>query len=125
MAEATVAADRPSVGRIWWLAIRPNTLPAAIAPVLVGLGLAIGSGVFSPLPAAACLAVALLLQVAANLANDLADFRSGADTDGLAGLQELAGYATALFYRTDEEHEGKDAFLEKRKPDFTKFPKRP
>ena len=48
-----------------------------------------------------------------------------ADTDGLAGLQELAGYATALFYRTDEAHEGKDAFLEKRKPDFTTFPKRP
>lgn len=48
-----------------------------------------------------------------------------ADTDGLAGLQELAGYATALYYTTDEAHEGKDAFLEKRRPDFTRFPRRP
>ena len=48
-----------------------------------------------------------------------------ADTDGLAGLQELAGYATALYYTTDEAHEGKDAFLEKRRPDFSRFPRRP
>jgi len=48
-----------------------------------------------------------------------------ADTDGLAGLQELAGYATALYYTTDEAHEGKDAFLDKRNPDFTRFPRRP
>jgi naphthoate synthase len=48
-----------------------------------------------------------------------------ADTDGLAGLQELAGYATALYYTTDEAHEGKDAFLAKRRPDFSKYPRRP
>jgi naphthoate synthase len=41
-----------------------------------------------------------------------------AETDGLAGLQELAGNATHLFYRTDEAMEGRDAFLEKRPPDF-------
>lgn len=48
-----------------------------------------------------------------------------ADTDGLAGLQELAGNATALFYMTPEGQEGRDAFLAKRPPDFGKFPRRP
>jgi naphthoate synthase len=48
-----------------------------------------------------------------------------ADTDGLAGIQELAGNATALFYATPEAQEGRDAWLEKRRPDFSKFPKRP
>lgn len=48
-----------------------------------------------------------------------------ADTDGLAGIQELAGNATALFYATAEGREGRDAFLEKRDPDFGKFPRRP
>jgi naphthoate synthase len=48
-----------------------------------------------------------------------------ADTDGLAGIQELAGNATALFYMTDEAQEGRDAFLERRSPDFGKFPRRP
>jgi naphthoate synthase len=42
-----------------------------------------------------------------------------AETDGLAGLQELAGQATHLFYRTDEAQEGRNAFLEKRRPDFS------
>jgi naphthoate synthase len=46
-------------------------------------------------------------------------------TDGLAGLQEFAGNATGLYYTTDEAHEGSRAFLEKRRPDFTKFPRRP
>ena len=46
-------------------------------------------------------------------------------TDGLAGLQEFAGNATGLYYTTDEAHEGSTAFLEKRAPDFTKFPRRP
>lgn len=48
-----------------------------------------------------------------------------ADTDGLAGLQQLAGDATMLYYMTDEAKEGKQAFLEKREPDFTKFPRLP
>ena len=48
-----------------------------------------------------------------------------ADCDGQAGLQELAGSATLLFYQTGEGNEGKQAFLEKRKPDFSKFPRFP
>jgi naphthoate synthase len=48
-----------------------------------------------------------------------------ADSDGLAGIQELAGNTTALFYMTEEGQEGRDAFLEKRDPDFRRFPRRP
>jgi naphthoate synthase len=48
-----------------------------------------------------------------------------ADCDGQAGLQELAGNATMLFYMTEEGQEGRNAFLEKRKPDFSRFPRRP
>jgi 1,4-dihydroxy-2-naphthoate octaprenyltransferase len=95
------APARPSAARAWLLAIRPATLPAAVGPVLVGLGVAVGEGVFVPGPALGALAVALLLQIASNLANDLFDFRSGADTAerlgpprvaalGLIGERELA-----------------------------------
>ncbi|MEA1049278.1 1,4-dihydroxy-2-naphthoyl-CoA synthase [Lamprobacter modestohalophilus] len=48
-----------------------------------------------------------------------------ADSDGLAGIQELAGNATGLFYQTAEAQEGRDAFLEKRAPDFGPFRRRP
>ena len=48
-----------------------------------------------------------------------------ADCDGQAGLQELAGNTTMLFYMTEEGQEGRNAFVEKRTPDFSKFPKRP
>ncbi len=44
-----------------------------------------------------------------------------AETDGLSGIQELAGHATHLFYKTPESIEGKNAFLQKRKPDFSEF----
>ncbi|MHB1629078.1 MAG: 1,4-dihydroxy-2-naphthoyl-CoA synthase [Bacilli bacterium] len=47
------------------------------------------------------------------------------DTDGLAGLQQMAGDATMMFYMTEEAREGKDAFLEKRSPDFSQFPRLP
>ncbi len=48
-----------------------------------------------------------------------------ADTDGLAGLQQFAGDATMLFYMTEEGQEGRDSYVEKRDPDFSKFPRRP
>jgi len=48
-----------------------------------------------------------------------------ADLDGQAGIQELAGNATLLYYMTEEAKEGKNAYLEKRKPDFKKFPRFP
>ena len=48
-----------------------------------------------------------------------------ADCDGQAGLQELAGNATLLFYMSEEAQEGRNAFVEKREPDFSRFPRRP
>jgi naphthoate synthase len=48
-----------------------------------------------------------------------------ADTDGLAGIQQLAGDATLLYYMSEEAQEGRDAYVQKRAPDFARFPKRP
>lgn len=48
-----------------------------------------------------------------------------AATDGMAGVQQLAGDATLLFYMNEEAQEGRNAYVEKRKPDFSKFPRRP
>ena len=69
-----------SPARAWLLAARPRTLPAAVAPVIVGTALAIRDGGFALGPAIAAFIVALLLQIGANFANDVFDFRRGADT---------------------------------------------
>lgn len=69
----------------WVLAARPRTLWAAVAPVLVGCGLAAGDGVFRVDAAAAALVCALALQVAANFANDASDARRGADGEARIG----------------------------------------
>jgi naphthoate synthase len=45
--------------------------------------------------------------------------------DGLAGIQQLAGDATLLYYLSEEAQEGRDAYVERRKPDFSRFPRRP
>lgn len=71
-------SPRPSAA--WMLAIRPKTLPAAAASVVVGTALAAADGGFSPGPALAALAIALLLQIGSNLANDVYDDERGADT---------------------------------------------
>jgi len=87
----TSIAARPSAVRTWLLAIRPATLPAAASGVVVGLGAALAAGAaFRVDTALGCLAVALLLQVVANLANDLSDFRRGADTPDRAGPTRVA-----------------------------------
>ena len=83
--------QRPGAFRVWLLAARPATLPAAVAPVLVGLGAALAVGApFRWDTALACLAVALLLQIVANLSNDLADFERGADTPDRTGPTRAA-----------------------------------
>jgi 1,4-dihydroxy-2-naphthoate octaprenyltransferase len=69
----------------WILAARPRTLPAAAAPVLIGTGLALREGQFDALNAAAAFFVALLLQIGANLANDLFDYERGSDTPDRLG----------------------------------------
>lgn len=71
--------------RAWLLAIRPKTLPAAAAPVVLGAALATLVAGFDLALFAACLAVALILQIAANLANDYFDARSGVDRSGRLG----------------------------------------
>ena len=86
----SLAAPLPAL-RTWLLAVRPATLPAAASGVIVGLGAALAVGAaFRPDTAVGCLAVAILLQVLANLANDLSDFRRGADTPDRAGPTRVA-----------------------------------
>ncbi len=72
-------AEAISPGQAWLMAIRPKTLPAAVAPVLVGTAMAWSAGAFSPLPALAALVAALLIQIGTNLANDYFDYVQGAD----------------------------------------------
>ncbi len=76
---------QPTPLQTWLLAIRPKTLPAAAAPVIVGTAAALSDDLFKPGPALAALLGALLLQIGANLANDVFDFKKGADTTDRLG----------------------------------------
>jgi len=84
------AAPAPGF-RTWLLAIRLATLPASVSGVIVGLGAALATGAAFRLDTAlGCMAVALLLQMAANLANDLSDFNRGADNADRLGPTRVA-----------------------------------
>jgi 1,4-dihydroxy-2-naphthoate octaprenyltransferase len=88
----TTATEAPSGVRIWLMAARVRTLPAAIAPVLVGTSLAGYQSVFHPLRFIAALVGAIFIQVGTNLSNDYSDARRGADTeDRLGPVRVTAG----------------------------------
>jgi 1,4-dihydroxy-2-naphthoate polyprenyltransferase len=78
--------------RLWLLAARPRTLPAAVAPVLVGTALAASEDVFKPLRFVCALIGSIFIQIGTNLANDYSDARRGADTeDRLGPVRVTAG----------------------------------
>jgi 1,4-dihydroxy-2-naphthoate polyprenyltransferase len=81
---AAAPAASPSL-RTWLLAARPKTLTAAVVPVVVGTGLALGEGMAVLWPALAALSGAVLIQIGTNLTNDYYDFRKGADTHERVG----------------------------------------
>ena len=88
--------------QIWLAAMRPRTLPAAVAPVIVGSALAWRAGAFDARAAVLCLAFALLVQIGANFANDYYDFARGADTGGRIGPRRAVAaglVAPASMYR--------------------------
>ena len=87
-----LTAERPSAVRIWVMAARPRTLPAAVAPVLVGTALAWTEGTLKVFTFIAALLGALFIQVGTNLSNDYSDARRGADTeDRLGPVRVTAG----------------------------------
>ncbi len=75
--------------KAWLLAARPQTLPAAAAPVIVGTALAIYADVFAPLPAAMAFIGATLIQIGTNFANDYYDAIKGADTEDREGFTRV------------------------------------
>jgi 1,4-dihydroxy-2-naphthoate polyprenyltransferase len=86
MAPSARAAARENIPlRIWVMAARPRTLPAAVAPVLVGTALAGSEGDFRPLAFAAALMASVFIQIGTNLSNDYSDARRGADTEERLG----------------------------------------
>ncbi|MFB6132105.1 MAG: 1,4-dihydroxy-2-naphthoate polyprenyltransferase [Halanaeroarchaeum sp.] len=87
MSERGTAA--PGQRRAWIMAARPQTLPAAIAPVLVGTGVAVDHGVFAPLPALMALIGAALIQIGTNFANDYYDAVKGADSPDREGFTRV------------------------------------
>jgi 1,4-dihydroxy-2-naphthoate octaprenyltransferase len=86
-----MSATQSEVSRTkaWVMAARPQTLPAAAAPVVVGTGLAVHDGVFAALPALFALVGAGLIQIGTNFANDYYDAIQGADTDEREGFTRV------------------------------------
>src|SRR5437660_2455503 len=92
MTPPTARAPKPSGVRIWLMAARIRTLPASLAPVLVGTALAGYAHVFHPLRFLAALVGTIFIQVGTNLSNDYSDARRGADTeDRLGPVRVTAG----------------------------------
>ena len=85
MPASLASPEKAATPAAWFLAVRPKTLPAALAPVLVGCAIAWTERRFELGTAIAAFSVALLLQIGANLANDVADFHRGADSVGRLG----------------------------------------
>ncbi len=85
MADSTQVVPPIGRRRVWLMASRPRTLPASIAPVIVGAALAIHDGAFRPLATLAALSAALLIQIGSNFANDLGDYLRGTDKLGRVG----------------------------------------
>ncbi|MFB6129506.1 MAG: 1,4-dihydroxy-2-naphthoate polyprenyltransferase [Salinigranum sp.] len=84
-----MSTQQVSRRRAWVMAARPQTLPAAVSPVIVGTGLAVAAGVFAPLPAFAALVGACLIQIGTNFANDYYDAVKGADTADREGFTRV------------------------------------
>ena len=85
----TATGELPSRRQAWLMAARPQTLPATVAPIVVGVGLAVRDGVLAPLPALAALLGAALIQIGTNFANDYYDAIKGADTDEREGFTRV------------------------------------
>ncbi|WP_298814366.1 1,4-dihydroxy-2-naphthoate polyprenyltransferase [Chloroflexus sp.] len=85
MTTKAAPAAPPSRLKVWLMASRPATLPAAVVPVLVGSALAFSAGMFQPLVMLTALLGALFIQIGTNLANDYFDARKGADTSERLG----------------------------------------
>ena len=91
--------------QVWILAARPKTLPAAVAPVLIGTAMAFAAGGFVLFPALAAMLGALLIQIGTNFANDWLDYQKGTDTEERlgplrvtqAGLVDVATMKRATF----------------------------
>ena len=92
---------KPTRWQIWLEAARPRTLPAAVAPVLVGSALAWHDGGFDGAAATLCLVFALLVQIGANFANDYYDFIQGADSSARVGPRRAvaAGWVAPVTMR--------------------------
>jgi 1,4-dihydroxy-2-naphthoate octaprenyltransferase len=88
--EQSGVAISPSRARVWYLAARPPTLPAAVVPVLVGTAVGVSEASFRPLVFIAALVASLLIQIATNFANDLSDFHKGADNETRVGPLRVA-----------------------------------